>query len=85
MAEIYLNTYPLPSSWNTVVAMSVLLPIYPLQSLGQSNRWFPVRTRSKPVCLALTNAQTNGGGQEENVVIVGAGIGGLTTAVSLHR
>nr|AAD09951.1 CTF2A [Arabidopsis thaliana] len=65
--------------------MSVLLPIYPLQSLARSKRLFPIRTRSKPVCLALTNAQTNGGDQEEKVVIVGAGIGGLATAVSLHR
>lgn len=67
------------------MAMSVLLSSYPLQSLGESNRWFSVRTRSKPVCLALTNAQTSGGDQEEKVVIVGAGIGGLATAVSLHR
>jgi hypothetical protein len=87
MAEIYLNTYPPLVLFlkHTVVAMSVLLPMYPLQSLARSKRLFPIRTRSKPVCLALTNAQTNGGDQEEKVVIVGAGIGGLATAVSLHR
>uniref|UniRef100_A0A1J3FFJ5 FAD-dependent urate hydroxylase n=2 Tax=Noccaea caerulescens TaxID=107243 RepID=A0A1J3FFJ5_NOCCA len=65
--------------------MSLLLPINS-PSRDRSYMWFPVRTGSKPVCLAPIRAQTRGGGdQEENVVIVGAGIGGLATAVSLHR
>ncbi|RID67049.1 hypothetical protein BRARA_D02154 [Brassica rapa] len=70
------------------MATSLLLPIYPQsprRSLARSYRWYPVRTGSKPVSLTVTRAQTSGGDGEESVVIVGAGIGGLATAVSLHR
>ncbi|KAG7568518.1 FAD-binding domain [Arabidopsis thaliana x Arabidopsis arenosa] len=66
--------------------MSLVRPIFPLQSfLARSKRWFSVQTRSKPVCLAMTRAQTSGAEQEEKVVIVGGGIGGLATAVALLR
>ncbi|XP_020883501.1 LOW QUALITY PROTEIN: uncharacterized protein LOC9315298 [Arabidopsis lyrata subsp. lyrata] len=67
--------------------MSLVRPIYPLQSfLARSKRWFPVRTGTKPVCLAMsTRAETSGADREEKVVIVGGGIGGLATAVALHR
>ncbi|KAG7637897.1 putative FAD-binding domain, FAD/NAD(P)-binding domain superfamily [Arabidopsis thaliana] len=63
--------------------MSLVRPIYPF--LARSKRWFPVRTGLKPVCLTTTRAETSGVDREEKVVIVGGGIGGLATAVALHR
>ncbi|GLU05526.1 hypothetical protein SLE2022_226230 [Rubroshorea leprosula] len=41
------------------------------------------RTRTKPSSVSITRAQA--GMQKEDIVIVGAGIAGLATAVSLHR
>jgi len=63
--------------------MSLVRPIYPF--LARSKRWFPVRTGLKSVCLTTTRAETSGVDREEKVVIVGGGIGGLATAVALHR
>nr|AAM64878.1 putative monooxygenase [Arabidopsis thaliana] len=63
--------------------MSLVRPIYPF--LARSKRWVPVRTGLKSVCLTTTRAETSGVDREEKVVIVGGGIGGLATAVALHR
>ncbi|XP_010538404.1 PREDICTED: uncharacterized protein LOC104812767 isoform X2 [Tarenaya hassleriana] len=69
------------------MAVPLLLPSYPVsawpsRSHPRSHSWLPVRTDPKPVNLSATRAQLE---EEENVVIIGAGIAGLATAVSLHR
>ncbi|KAF8380593.1 hypothetical protein HHK36_028081 [Tetracentron sinense] len=48
---------------------------------GQSS--FPIRTRTNPVRLSIVEAQADV--RKEDVIVVGAGIAGLATAVSLHR
>ncbi|KAJ4822342.1 hypothetical protein Tsubulata_029762 [Turnera subulata] len=50
----------------------------------QRHSWLVVRTRSKTSCGAITKAVKADVGKED-VVIVGAGIAGLATAVSLQR
>ncbi|XP_004301737.1 PREDICTED: zeaxanthin epoxidase, chloroplastic-like isoform X1 [Fragaria vesca subsp. vesca] len=52
--------------------------------LSQSN-WFqaPIPARTKHTSLSIIRAQS--GARKEEIVIVGAGIAGLATALSLHR
>ncbi|XP_018500174.2 monooxygenase 2 isoform X1 [Pyrus x bretschneideri] len=54
---------------------------------GTQSNWFqsPIRTRTrtKPNSRSIIKAQS--GARSENIVIVGAGIAGLATALSLHR
>ncbi|XVF13459.1 hypothetical protein REPUB_Repub08aG0209500 [Reevesia pubescens] len=45
--------------------------------------WLRIQPRTKPICVSSIKAET--GVQKENIVIVGAGIAGLATAVSLSR
>ncbi|KAL5750842.1 hypothetical protein ACOSP7_025445 [Xanthoceras sorbifolium] len=49
----------------------------------QSCSFSDYRTRTKPICLSITKAEV--GVRKEDIIIVGAGIAGLATAVSLHR
>ncbi|XP_021298941.1 uncharacterized protein LOC110427700 isoform X2 [Herrania umbratica] len=49
----------------------------------QSHAWFRAQPRTKPVCASAIKAEA--GAQKEDIVIVGAGIAGLATAVSLRR
>ncbi|BFG31291.1 hypothetical protein CerSpe_175650 [Prunus speciosa] len=54
---------------------------------NQSN-WFqaPTRTRTKPTSsFPSIRAQSGAAARKEDIVIVGAGIAGLATALSLHR
>lgn len=53
---------------------------------NQSN-WFqaPTRTRTKPTSFSSIRAQSGAAARKEDIVIVGAGIAGLATALSLHR
>ncbi|GMH09543.1 hypothetical protein Nepgr_011384 [Nepenthes gracilis] len=53
-----------------------------LQSNKRSNN-IQFRNRSKPIRLSTVKA--HGAVQKEDIVIVGAGIAGLATALSLHR
>ncbi|KAK3224994.1 hypothetical protein Dsin_004856 [Dipteronia sinensis] len=46
--------------------------------------WSDNRTRTKPICASITKSEV-GVIRKEDIVIVGAGIAGLATAVSLHR
>ncbi|CAI9775583.1 unnamed protein product [Fraxinus pennsylvanica] len=41
------------------------------------------RARARPICLSIVNAQSDV--KKEDIVIIGAGIAGLATAVSLQR
>lgn len=69
------------------VNSSASLPLQPSFSLSHScsssQSLFPARRfhnrRRKPVSLSLTNVR------KEEVVVIGAGIAGLATALSLHR
>ncbi|XP_022737973.1 monooxygenase 2 [Durio zibethinus] len=45
--------------------------------------WFRVQRRTKPICGSMIKAEARV--QKEDIVIVGAGIAGLATAVSLRR
>lgn len=49
----------------------------------QSHAWFRAQPRTKPICASAIKAEA--GAQKEDIVIVGAGIAGLATAVSLRR
>ncbi|GMY29930.1 monooxygenase 2 isoform X1 [Fagus crenata] len=51
--------------------------------LSHSQSWFHSRSRTKPISVSIIKAQTNA--PKEDIVIVGAGIAGLATALSLHR
>ncbi|XP_059641037.1 monooxygenase 2 isoform X1 [Cornus florida] len=53
------------------------------RTISQTQSWFPIRTRSRLICLSTTNPQSDV--RKEDIVVVGAGIAGLATAVSLHR
>ena len=56
----------------------------PIPRLGLSN-WFqaPTTARTKHTSVSVIRAQS--GARKEDIVIVGAGIAGLATALSLHR
>ena len=49
----------------------------------QRRSWFRAQPRTKPNRTSIIKAEA--GVQKEDIVIVGAGIAGLATAVSLHR
>lgn len=51
--------------------------------LQRSYCWFRAKPRTKPICASVMKAEA--GVQKEDIVIVGAGIAGLATAVSLRR
>ncbi|PRQ18345.1 putative FAD-binding domain, FAD/NAD(P)-binding domain-containing protein [Rosa chinensis] len=73
-------------SFSLVLHSSLVSPYHSQtrNPLGQSN-WFraPTTTRTKPTSLSIIRAQS--GARKEEIVIVGAGIAGLATALSLHR
>lgn len=88
--ELHINTI-----WPTmgIVSLSLVLHsrlVSPYHSqtrpirLSQSN-WFqaPIPARTKHTSLSIIRAQS--GARKEEIVIVGAGIAGLATALSLHR
>ncbi|KAI5655773.1 hypothetical protein M9H77_32960 [Catharanthus roseus] len=68
------------------ILKSPLSLLYPSQSLflRKTQPYSFQSQRNKPISLTIVNAQSNAG-NEEDVVIVGAGIAGLATAVALHR
>lgn len=53
------------------------------RELFETKSWFPARPKSKPTSLSIITAHSSA--QNDDIVIVGAGIAGLATAVSLHR
>lgn len=79
MAPLCLNSSFIPSPLHYLQTRSLHRP--------QSSSWFcfqtRTRSRSKPICLSIIKAQADV--KKEDIVIVGAGIAGLATAVSLHR
>lgn len=68
------------------ILKSPLSLLYPSQSLflRKTKPYSFQSQRNKQISLTIVNAQSNAG-NEEDVVIVGAGIAGLATAVALHR
>ncbi|KAK0588048.1 hypothetical protein LWI29_033472 [Acer saccharum] len=62
---------------------SSLLP--PSTHKLHSSSWSDNRTRTKPICVCVSITKAEVGVRKEDIVIVGAGIAGLATAVSLHR
>ncbi|GAV61317.1 FAD_binding_3 domain-containing protein [Cephalotus follicularis] len=75
---LYLNSPPSPPS---------LYHVHSRQSFPQSNNdsWFQLgrRTTKLPICSSISKAEADV--RKENIVIVGGGIAGLATALSLHR
>lgn len=51
-------------------------------ALSQDQSWFQARPRTKTISTII---KAQSGSLKEDVIIVGAGIAGLATAVSLHR
>lgn len=67
------------------MAMSLTLPHNKLPFTRPNAYHIPQRTsfRASPICLSMANSRPEL--RKEDVVIVGAGIAGLATAVSLQR
>ncbi|KAJ4712660.1 Monooxygenase, FAD-binding protein [Melia azedarach] len=76
-SPLCLNSSFLPPSLNHLQGGACRCP------QSYSSFCFHARTRSKPICASTTKAEPQG--RKEDIVIVGAGIAGLATAVSLHR
>lgn len=74
---LFLNSPLSPSSF------SQSLHHLQAKTFPQSQSVFGVGTRTKPISASMVEAQPPV--RKEDIIIVGAGIAGLATAVSLHR
>lgn len=80
--SLLLVNYPFSASSS---ASSLGLQTIPSSQTQYSTRFQP-RTRTTPIHLSIAGAQADDDvRRKEDIVIVGAGIAGLATAVSLHR
>lgn len=79
MAPLCLNSSFLPSSLHYLHSRSFHCP------QSSSGFCFQTRTRSRSKAIRLSIAKAEADVRKEDIVIVGAGIAGLATAVSLHR
>ena len=83
MAKSFTSLLLLNSPLSPPSSFSQSLHHLQAKTFPQSQSYFGVGTRTKPISASMVEAQPPV--RKEDIIIVGAGIAGLATAVSLHR